>query len=348
MDCFYAAVEIRDNPELKEKPVAVAGSKARSVLTTCNYIARKFGLHSAMPLGQALKLCPDLVTLPVNMAKYKKVSQEIHGIFKRFTELIEPLSLDEAYLDLSESQAFGGSASLCALEIRRAIREELRLTASAGIAPNKFLAKVASDWNKPDGQFVITPQQVHSFVSDLPVKKIPGVGKVTAQKLADLKIHTCKNLRIFSEEELISSFGKMGSSFFWLCRGIDERPVEPDRLRKSISVETTFERDLYRQEDCLNQIPLLFKELLKRMLALPEPISPKAQNQRLLVKLKFSDFSATTLERRCKEISVENYRELLLEAFSRKKMPIRLIGLGIRLDPEPRTEKIETQIDLFS
>ena len=188
MDCFYAAIEIRDRPELANKPVAVGGRpNGRGVLTTCNYVARKYGLHSAMPSAQALKLCPKVVLLPVHMDKYKKASTEIHKIFQRYTQLIEPLSLDEAYLDVSEVDLHQGSATLIAKSIRKDIYEQQKLTASAGIAPNKFLAKVASDWNKPNGQFVITPDDVNDFVSALPVGKIPGVGPVTQNKFKPFK-----------------------------------------------------------------------------------------------------------------------------------------------------------------
>ncbi len=193
MDCFYASVEIRENPTLQGKPVAVGGSsRQRGVLTTCNYEARKFGLHSAMPTAQAIKKCPNLILVPVNMPLYKQVSAQIHQIFQRYTSIIEPLSLDEAYLDVTDCTQCSGSATWIAQEIRQAIFDELKLTASAGVAPLKFLAKIASDMNKPNGQFVIQPHEVEQFVKTLPLKKIPGVGKVTSERFIE---NGLRNLR---------------------------------------------------------------------------------------------------------------------------------------------------------
>jgi DNA polymerase-4 len=200
MDCFYAAVETRDNPDLQGKPVAIGGSaNKRGVLSTCNYEARTFGLHSAMLTATALQRCRQLVLLPVNMQKYRQASTQIHQIFHRYTDLIEPLSLDEAYLDVTDNTDCQGSASLLAKQIRSEIEQELRLTASAGIAPNKFLAKIASDWHKPNGQFVIPPEAIEEFMIELSVKKIPGVGKVTAEKLHKLGISTCGQLQNISQ-----------------------------------------------------------------------------------------------------------------------------------------------------
>ena len=196
MDCFYAAVEVRENPQLKDLPVAVGGkADSRGVVAACNYEARKFGVHSAMPMSRAFQVCPNLISVPVNMGLYKSVSAAIHTIFQDYTDLIEPLSLDEAYLDVSAAKHCNGSATLIAQQIRQRIFDSQNLTASAGIAPNKFLAKVASDWNKPDGQKVITPDEVADFVKDLSVKSISGVGKVTAQRMAELELNTCDDLR---------------------------------------------------------------------------------------------------------------------------------------------------------
>ncbi|MCE3269463.1 MAG: dinB, partial [Burkholderiales bacterium] len=198
MDCFYAAIEIRDNPELINKPVAVGGNSERSVLCTCNYVARRYGVHSAMSSRIAKSKCKDLIILPVNMSKYKKAAKIIQSIFFEFTNLVEPLSLDEAYLDVTSNQNHNNSASLIAQDIRERIWDEVNLTASAGIAPNKFLAKIASGWNKPNGQFVIPPNMINSFVANLPVEKIFGVGKVTLAKLHKMNIKKCIDVQEFS------------------------------------------------------------------------------------------------------------------------------------------------------
>jgi len=219
MDCFYAAVEIRDNPALADKPVAVGGlAEERGVLCTCNYIARKYKVRSAMATAYAKRLCPNLIVLPVNMNKYREVANVIHGIFREFTDLVEPLSLDEAYLDVSDSPFFQGSATLIAKAIREKIWDTVNLTASAGVAPNKFLAKIASGWNKPNGLFVVRPQDVDGFVQQLAVDELFGVGKVTAKKLHDLGLKTCLDLQKKSLPELIDHLGeKNGKSFIRIC-----------------------------------------------------------------------------------------------------------------------------------
>ncbi len=239
MDCFYASIEIRENPALADKPVAVGGrAEQRGVLTTCNYIARKFGLHSAMSTAQALKLCPNLVLLPVNMPLYRAVSQQIHQIFQRYTSIIEPLSLDEAYLDVTDCDKCAGSATWIAQEIRQAIFNELHLTASAGIAPLKFLAKIASDQNKPNGQFVIEPKEVSDFVANLPLKKIPGVGKVTSEKLLQMGLVCCADVQKTERHLLLNLFGKMGQRIWQYSHGIDEREIQPHRERKSVVIHS--------------------------------------------------------------------------------------------------------------
>ena len=215
MDCFYAAVEMRDDPRLKGIPIAVGGAPdRRGVISTCNYEAREFGVHSAMATAYALRLCPQLKVLPGRMSHYQSISRQIRQIFGRYTDLVEPLSLDEAFLDVSDSELFKGSATRIAEDIRKTIKNELDLTASAGVAPNKFLAKICSDENKPDGQFVITPDEVDAFVVKLPVKKISGVGKVTAQRLAKHNIVTCADVREMGEKKLIQLFGGLGELLY--------------------------------------------------------------------------------------------------------------------------------------
>jgi DNA polymerase-4 len=248
MDAFYASVEQRDQPELRGKPVVVAWAAERSVVCAASYEARKFGVHSAMPALRARRLCPDAVFIPPNFEKYSAVSKQIRAIFERHTPLVEPLSLDEAYLDVTHELTGIPSATETAETIRREIRDETRLTASAGVAPNKFLAKIASDWRKPDGLFVIRPEQVESFLVDLPVRKIPGVGKVTEKAMVDMGVATVGDLQRFTEEQLVERFGKWGTRLFELARGIDENPVEPSRKRKSYSSESTFPRDITLDE----------------------------------------------------------------------------------------------------
>jgi len=222
MDCFYAAVEMRDDPTLVGHPLAVGGQPdKRGVVATCNYEARAFGIHSAMAMSQAVRRCPDLMIVPPRMSYYRDISKQIRAIFQRYTDVIEPLSLDEAFLDVTDCNLCRGSATLIAEDIRSAIRNELQLTASAGIAPVKFLAKICSDENKPDGQFVITPSEVDQFTAALPLRKIPGVGKVSAQKLAKLGLNTCQDVRNFGEPLLVKQFGKFGRALYQRALGID-------------------------------------------------------------------------------------------------------------------------------
>lgn len=329
MDCFYAAIEVRENPLLAGKPVAVGGQSNRGVLTTCNYEARKFGCRSAMPTYRALQLCPKLVLLPPRFELYRSVSQSVREILLNYTPLVEPLSLDEAYLDVTAREEYGWNL---AKEIRQNIFETTKITASAGIAPNKMLAKIASDWRKPDGQFAVTPEQVESFMRDLPVRKIWGVGPKSAQRLEKRSIHTCGQLQNLSRTELFSLFGGFGSELYDLCRGIDDRPVEPARIRKSMSTERTFERNLHHLEECVQQLKPLYEELGKDL--------AKKKSQLVInkafIKLKFADFKQTTRECLCPEPDFEVYLKLLEEAFQRSSEGVRLIGVGVRFrDDEP-------------
>ncbi|WP_255322994.1 DNA polymerase IV [Lysobacter sp. K5869] len=251
MDAFYASVEQRDDPSLRGRPVVVAWRGARSVVCAASYEARKFGVRSAMPAVRAERLCPQAVFVPPDFLRYKAVSRQVREIFARHTDLIEPLSLDEAYLDVTQTKTGLPSATATAQAIRDAIREETRLTASAGVAPNKFVAKIASDWNKPDGLFVVKPHQVEAFLAPLAVGRLPGVGKVMERKLAELGVATVADLRAFGGEELQQRFGRWGRRLHELAYGIDEHPVEPERPTLQISSEDTFERDvpLERTED---------------------------------------------------------------------------------------------------
>jgi len=337
-DCFFAAVEVRDQPALRGQPVAVGGSSSRrGVVATCNYEARRFGVRSAMSMAQALRRCPGLVVIPTNMAKYRDISAQISEIYADYTTLVEPLSLDEAYLDVSDSPRCNGSATLMAAEIRQRVRDTVGITVSAGVAPNKFLAKVASDWNKPDGQFVILPGQVDGFVRNLPVERLSGVGKVTAARLHAMGLRECGAMQQLSEAQLEQAFGRFGRRLHQLCRGIDEREVRPQRIRKSLSVETTYASDLPCLDACQQQLPALADELQQRWRAL----AARYVIRGAFVKLRFDDFRTTTVERSLAE-TVEldlqalkdvHFPNLLADGWARGTRPVRLIGLGLRLLP---------------
>lgn len=342
MDCFYAAIEIRENPSLANLPVAVGGSSAqRGVLCTCNYIARKFGLHSAMSSAQAIKLCPDLVLLPVNMPLYKQVSQHIQAIFHEYTDLVEPLSLDEAYLDVSTSSLEHGSATQIAELIRQQIWQQEHITASAGVSINKFIAKVASGWQKPNGICVIPPNKVTEFVNQLPVSKLFGVGKVMARKLDQLNIKTCRDLHKYSQVELCHKFGKFGTTLYYQSRGIDHREVNPNRQRKSLSVETTFNHDVTKQDELHQQLNLLFHELTQRLNRAQTSTPIKA----IFLKLKFKDFTATSAESSSQELNYQSFEHLLHICQQRNSQAIRLLGLGVTFNIN--AELNQQQLKLF-
>ena len=329
-DCFYASIEMRDNPALRGKPIAVGGSpERRGVVATCNYEAREFGIHSAMASATARRLCPDLIIIRTDMEKYRLASSQIHEIFQRYTDLIEPLSLDEAFLDVSDCDEFRGSATRIAEAIRNEVREVVGITISAGIAPNKFLAKIASDWNKPDGQFAVLPNDVDDFVAKLAVKKIHGVGKVTAAKMHRLNLRTCRDLQNFGADALTEHFGSFGERLFELSRGIDNRPVSTDRIRKSVSVENTFDTDLPDLDSSLEAMLGLLPKLELRLKRLDNHYAIKKQ----FVKLKFHDFVTTTVEMLSEDTNPENYRTLCEQGFARGERAVRLIGVGVRVEP---------------
>jgi DNA polymerase-4 len=329
-DCFYASIEMRDNPALRGKPIAVGGSpERRGVVATCNYEAREFGIHSAMASATARRLCPDLIIIRTDMEKYRLASSQIHEIFQRYTDLIEPLSLDEAFLDVSDCDEFRGSATRIAEAIRNEVREVVGITISAGIAPNKFLAKIASDWNKPDGQFAVLPNDVDDFVAKLAVKKLHGVGKVTAAKMHRLNLRTCKDLQNFGADALTEHFGSFGERLFELSRGIDNRPVSTDRIRKSVSVENTFDTDLPDLDSSLEAMLGLLPKLELRLKRLDNHYAIKKQ----FVKLKFHDFVTTTVEMLSEDTNPENYHTLCEQGFARGERAVRLTGVGVRVEP---------------
>ncbi|MGF1752397.1 DNA polymerase IV [Vibrio makurazakiensis] len=342
MDCFYAAVEMRDNPAYRNRPLAVGGhEKQRGVLSTCNYEARKFGIRSAMPTGQALKLCPQLLVVPGRMDVYKETSKHIREIFSRYTLLIEPLSLDEAYLDVTDSTLCHGSATLIAEAIRRDIFTELNLTASAGVAPIKFLAKVASDLNKPNGQFVIPPQDVQTVIDKLPLEKIPGVGKVSLEKLQQAGFYLCEDIKATDYRELLLKFGRLGASLWKRSHGIDERKITVSRERKSVGVERTFTTNISTFEECWEVIETkLFPELEKRL----ERADPNKNIIKQGIKLKFADFQQTTIEHIHASLDLNYFRELLTEILKRQgSREIRLLGLNVALPPPEQMK----QLNLF-
>jgi DNA polymerase IV len=323
MDCFYAAIEVRDRPSLRGKPVGVGGVGGRGVLTTCNYEARKFGVHSAMPTFMALQRCPQLIVLPTRFDLYRREASIIREILHKFTLLVEPLSLDEAYLDVTDHPT--PPATLANI-IRGKIFQRTQLTSSAGIGPNKLVAKIASEINKPNGQFEVKPEAVTEFMTNLSVRKIWGIGEKTERKLEERGVKTCGDLQRFSRRELVDLFGKFGLELYDLCRGVDHRPLEPDRLRKSLSTEETFNVDLTTLEQCEERMEELFQELMAD-LAQKEASRAIAK---IFVKLKFSDFTRTTAERAGLAPTLPDFHALLDEAFARTGKPVRLIGVGVR------------------
>jgi len=339
MDCFYAAIEMRDHPEVAGKPLAVGGiGDRRGVLTTCNYAARSFGVRSAMPTWKALQLCPHMVVMPVRFEVYQRESARVRRVLEQFTSMIEPLSLDEAYLDVS-SLPYPGA--VVAAEIRDRIFEETALTASAGIASNKLLAKIASDWKKPNGQYEIRSDHVESFMKGLPVTHLWGVGEVSAEKLGAMGVRTCGDLQRFSRMDLVHVFGKFGVDLFEMCRGLDQREVETHRERKSLSCERTYSEDLVALEECEVRVEEIYRELLEEL----DKIKEGGVIGKLFVKLKFADFTQTTVERTGQEMKAETFQGLLAEAFWRGGKPVRLIGVGVRfLSSEKMSRLVQLEL----
>ena len=334
MDAFYASVEQRDDPALRGKPVVVAWKGKRSVVCAASYEARRFGVRSAIPAMTAQRLCPEAIFIPPDFTRYKAVSSSVREIFRRHTELIEPLSLDEAYLDVTENKTAFPTATKVAIAIRLQIREELSLTASAGVAPNKFLAKIASDWRKPDGLFVIQPKDIDAFLLPLPVGRIPGVGKVTDLRLKKIGIRTVGDLRGLEEAQLEAHFGRYGSRLYELARGIDHNPVTAHRPTKSISAEDTFEHD----------IPLVETEELIRRLA-ERVWSASSRESRIartvVLKLKTKEFNILTRSR-TPDAPPSSCEELTTIALSlRERIDLgpdrlfRLVGIALTNFHEP-------------
>ncbi len=338
MDCFYAAIEVRDDPLLRGEPVAVGGTRdRRGVITTCTYQARTFGVRSAMPTFQALQKCPHLIVVPIHSEKYRRESQRVRALMAEYTDLIEPLSLDEAYLDVS---ALPRPGAAIATELRQRIYRTTGLTASAGIAPNKLLAKIASDWRKPNGQFEVRPEEVSAFMRELPVRRIWGIGHVAAERLEKLGIVTCGELQALPKWRLQEIFGRFGTELFDLCRGRDDRPVEPHRERKSLSTETTFPHDLRTLEECQRALDELLTDLVA-------DLRRHADGRRVVgvfVKLTFADFTRTTVGRSGVAPAVPVYHELLERGFGRSGRSVRLLGVGVRFAED--SAEMESQLEL--
>lgn len=343
MDAFFASVEMRDEPAYRNIPLAVGGrEKQRGVISTCNYEARKYGVRSAMPTGLALKLCPQLTVVSGRMQVYKETSSQIRAIFERYTDLIEPLSLDEAFLDVTNCRQLHGSATLIANAIRDDIRTELNLTASAGVAPIKFLAKIASDMNKPDGQFVIPPNDVQMIIDGLPLGKIPGIGKVSLKKLQQEGLFTCADVKRRDYLALIRKFGRLGELLWLRSHGIDNREIITYRQRKSVGVERTFATNIETFDECWQVIEQrLFPELGKRL----ERVAPDKLIAKQGIKMKFADFQLTTIEHTQNRFQLDSFRDQLREILKRQNgRQIRLLGLTVMLISEERARQLNLDL----
>src|SRR3982750_3371638 len=328
MDAFYASVEARDNPELRGKPVAVGGSpESRGVVAAASYEARKFGVRSAMPMARAVRLCPELVIVPPDFARYREASQKVMAILRSATPLVEPLSLDEAYLDVTENQWGEPLAMNVAQRIKDTIRDELQLTASAGVAPNKFLAKIASGWQKPDGLTVIAPERVESFLQKLPVEALWGVGPVTAKKLRAIGIERLVEVRTADKALLANTVGSLADWLVELAHGRDPRPVEPNRETKSVSCETTYAKDLSDWREINQQIQLLAEDVAEQL---------KRKGLRagtVTIKVRYGNFKTVTRSHTTEyftdsRLEIVNRAQTLLERTEAAERPARLLGVG--------------------
>jgi DNA polymerase-4 len=328
MDAFFASIEQRDFPELRGKPVAVGGAGKRGVVAAASYEAREFGVFSAMPSSIALRKCPDLIFVKHRFDVYKDVSRQIREIFLEYTDLVEPLSLDEAYLDVTENKKNVRSATMIAQAIKAKIRSSTQLTASAGVSINKFLAKVASDQDKPDGLFVITPKQAEAFVESLPVERFFGIGRVTANKMHEMGIRNGFDLKSIPKEELIRKFGKVGSYYYDISRAIDDRVVNPKRIRKSLGAERTFDNDMLADDDILMETARIAEIMIERM------ERAKAKGKTVTIKIKYSDFEVVNRSRTLGHF-LEDGNEIMTisnELMGRElpaKKGIRLIGVTL-------------------
>ena len=338
MDAFYASVEQRDDPSLRGKPVIVGGSSRRGVVLAASYEVRPFGVRSAMPMAEALRRAPQAIVVSPHRDRYEAASEQAFDIFRRFTPLVEPLSLDEAFLDVSRRNE---NPAALAENIRGLIFRDTSLTASAGIAPNKMLAKIASDWNKPNGQFEIRQEDIPEFMKKLPIQKLWGIGAKSAEKFRRLGIQTCGELQRCSKFQLHEWFGKFGLELFLLCRGNDRREVSPDRERKSLSTERTFTVDLTSPAQCESRLPELFEEMMADL----KKSGGEEQVKSLFIKIRFADFTRTTVERSGLPLKIESFLQLLHVGLQRKELGVRLLGLGVRFSEE--SPESVAQLELF-
>jgi DNA polymerase-4 len=344
MDAFYASVEQRDDPKLKGLPVVVAWKGPRSVVCAASYEARRYGVHSAMSVARALRLCPQAVYVPPDFTRYREVSRQVREIFVRHTDIIEPLSLDEAYLDVTSNKMGLPSATEVAQVIRRTIREEVGLTASAGVAPNKFLAKIASDWNKPDGIFVVRPRDVMAFLRPLPVRKVPGVGKVTQARLEELGIQTVGDLESRPVAELEHHFGRYGRRLHELAHGIDDRAVEFDQVAQQISAETTFETDLLLDDlgDAIGRLAERVWEQASRKRGIGRTITLKLKTDRFRLLTRSHTLAVAPASAR---VLADMARQLRGRVDLPAGTRYRLVGVGMSNFPDG--EDIARQVELF-
>jgi len=340
MDAFYASVEAMDNPELKGKAIAVGGGGNRGVVSAASYEARKFGVRSAISGVKARRLCPDLIFVKPRFDRYKEISSKIRTIFYDYTDLVEPLSLDEAYLDVTENKKGNPSASLIAEEIRTRIFNEVGLTASAGISINKFIAKVASDYNKPNGQKTVNPEEVLGFLEALDIRKFYGIGKVTAEKMYQKGIFTGTDLKSKSLEFLEQNFGKSGSYYYYIVRGIHNSEVKPNRIRKSLAAERTFSENLSSEIFMLEKLEHIAEEVSKRL------IRSKVAGKTVTLKIKYSDFTLQTRSKTLpyfisdKSVVLETAKELLYQ--EKMNNSVRLLGISLsNLNTEKKVKKVE-------
>ena len=341
-DCFFVALEIRDCPDLEGLPVAVGGDPTkRGVISTCSYEARAFGVHSAMASAHAKRLCPQLIILPHCMEKYREAAIKMRRVFLDYSDNIEPVSLDEAYIDVTASHHCLGSATLIAKDIRRRIKKEVGITVSAGVAVNKFLAKVASDWQKPNGLTVVEPNRMAFFLKRLPVDCLPGVGPCSLRKLHNKNVFNCNDLQQLSESDLIYEFGVFGRRLYHLSRGDDDRQVKMREFRKSLSVEHTTNNDIPSLDKCYPLLATLFDRLHQRL----DALNSKQKISKCFIKLKLADFTKTTIESSNVELSLNLCEQLLKEVWLRYQQPVRLLGIGVRF--RDVTEESLEQLDLF-
>ncbi len=346
MDAFFASVEQRDFPEYKGKPLAVGGSKERGVVAAASYEAREYGVRSAMPSVIALRKCPHIIFTKARFDVYKEVSLQIREIFAEYTDLIEPLSLDEAFLDVTENKKGIPSATIIAKEIKNKIKERTELTASAGISFNKFLAKIASDMDKPDGLYLIHPTKAAEFLDQLPIEKFFGIGKVTADKMKKMGIYYGLDLKQREEFELIRSFGKAGRHFYKMVRAIDDRPVKPDRIRKSLGAERTYSEDISDEKEMLEAVLHICDKVYERMQG------NEVKGKTLTLKIKYFDFQVTTRSTTLPYYiqtldEIKQTAEELLYAPAFPEKPVRLLGVAISnlLDPESLKYGVQLSID---